>query len=404
MKVKEKKEIVVSENTEIVAENNETAVKTKKKRDASVELVRIFACITVVLTHLSLNVFDQYHSQVDWSRLFEKCFFSDGVPIFYLIMGFFIANGRSYKKIWKSTFKKVILPVIGYVMFAQIFFMFILNKESIVWCLKNIHHNLNIEGIFRTIITGDVVHINSLCAHLWYIISYLKITLWIPVLWLICKDNKESNLARRMIMGFGVVALLIRDVQRFVTLPIGEAKVFEMLDMDVLYVLFGYELFLHKDKIKNNKKLCIISVIAFAVTNIIRYKLEMQYMINNHFYEIAGRVSFVEWRYTALNIVSAIAAFMAIYSFDIKNEKLSNIINWVADKTFGIYLVHYLLLAKIDLYKFDKIGKLAYEIIYLVVGLIVIFTLSLLITCLLKWICKLISKGANRLIAKKVSE
>ena len=205
-------------------------------------------------------------------------------------------------------------------------------------------------------------------------------------------------------MGFGVVALLIRDVQRFVTLPIGEAKVFEMLDMDVLYVLFGYELFLHKDKIKNNKKLCIISVIAFAVTNILRYKLEMQYMINNHFYEIAGRVSFVEWRYTALNIVSAIAAFMAIYSFDIKNEKLSNIINWVADKTFGIYLVHYLLLAKIDLYKFDKIGKLAYEIIYLVVGLIVIFTLSLLITCLLKWICKLISKGTNKLMAKKVSK
>ena len=148
MKVKEKKEMVVSENSEIIVENNEATVKTKKKRDASVELVRIFACITVVLTHLSLNVFDQYHSQVDWSRLFEKCFFSDGVPIFYLIMGFFIANGRSYKKIWKSTLKKVVLPVIGYVFFAQIFFKFILNKESIVWCLQNIRYNLNIEGIF----------------------------------------------------------------------------------------------------------------------------------------------------------------------------------------------------------------------------------------------------------------
>ena len=76
--------------------------KAKSKRDASIELIRIVACMIVVLLHLSLNVFDQYHSQVDWSRLFEKCFFSDGVPIFYLIMGFFIANGRSYKKIWKS--------------------------------------------------------------------------------------------------------------------------------------------------------------------------------------------------------------------------------------------------------------------------------------------------------------
>ena len=99
----EVKEAVVSESIEtlekkVIQKNEE---KQNKKRDASIELIRIVACITVVLTHLSLNVFDQYHSQVDWSRLFEKCFFSDGVPIFYMIMGFFLVNGRSYKKIWK---------------------------------------------------------------------------------------------------------------------------------------------------------------------------------------------------------------------------------------------------------------------------------------------------------------
>ena len=116
MKVKEKLTVVSGNVEDLEKDNSEgtkiESTKVVKKRDASIELIRIFACITVVLTHLSLNVFDQYHSQVDWSRLFEKCFFSDGVPIFYMIMGFFLMNGRSYKKIWKSTLKKVVWDTI----------------------------------------------------------------------------------------------------------------------------------------------------------------------------------------------------------------------------------------------------------------------------------------------------
>lgn len=405
MKVKEKL-AVVSGNVEDLEEDNSEGTKIKstkvvKKRDASIELIRIFACITVVLTHLSLNVFDQYHSQVDWSRLFEKCFFSDGVPIFYMIMGFFLMNGRSYKKIWKSTLKKVVVPVLIFVLFAQVFYMFILNKQTFTWCLQNAGANLNLQGILKTIITGDVIHINSLCSHLWYIVSYLKITLWIPVLWLLCKNDNNSKLARRMIIGFGVLAALIRDIQRFVVLPIGKINVFEMVDIDILYVLLGYELFVYKDKIKNNKKVCVIAGIAFVAINVIRYKIEMNYMVLNNFYEITGRESFVDWKCTVLNVISAAAAFIALYSFDIQNEKISKIINWIADKTFGIYLIHYLLLAKIDLYKFDKIGTLAYELIYLAIGVVVIFVASLLIVCLLRLIKDLFVNGYKKIINKK---
>lgn len=405
MKVKEKL-AVVSGNVEDLEEDNSEGTKIKstkvvKKRDASIELIRIFACITVVLTHLSLNVFDQYHSQVDWSRLFEKCFFSDGVPIFYMIMGFFLMNGRSYKKIWKSTLKKVVVPVLIFVLFAQVFYMFILNKQTFTWCLQNAGANLNLQGILKTIITGDVIHINSLCSHLWYIVSYLKITLWIPVLWLLCKNDNNSKLARRMIIGFGVLAALIRDIQRFVVLPIGKINVFEMVDIDILYVLLGYELFVYKDKIKNNKKVCVITGIAFVAINVIRYKIEMNYMVLNNFYEITGRESFVDWKCTVLNVISAAAAFIALYSFDIQNEKISKIINWIADKTFGIYLIHYLLLAKIDLYKFDKIGTLAYELIYLAIGVVVIFVASLLIVCLLRLIKDLFVNGYKKIINKK---
>lgn len=385
MKVDEKQEL--TENKQI----------NVKKRDISVELIRVVACLLVVAVHLSLQVFNQYYSQVDWSRLFEKCFFTDGVPLFFMITGFFIANGRSYKKTWKSVGKRILLPVGIYVLFAQIFYMFITNKQSIMWCLQNAINNLNLQGILRAILTGDVVNINSLCAHLWYIFSHIKIVIWMPVLWLICKNEATPNLARRMIMGFGIFSFVIQDIQKFVLIPDTAIKIFTMVDPTILYVLFGYELFVNKDKIKKNKKLCIISLVLFVLANVAKYKLEMQYMVINNYYDIVGRSSFLEWKYTSLNIISSICLFMALYSFEIKSERFSKIISWLSDKTFGVYLVHYLLIAKVDLYKFDKLGKLGEELIYLALSITITFTASVLVVCILRKISELIGKGFKKL-------
>lgn len=385
MKVDEKQELT---------ENKQTNVK---KRDISVELIRVVACLLVVAVHLSLQVFNQYYSQVDWSRLFEKCFFTDGVPLFFMITGFFIANGRSYKKTWKSVGKRILLPVGIYVLFAQIFYMFITNKQSIMWCLQNAINNLNLQGILRAILTGDVVNINSLCAHLWYIFSHIKIVIWMPVLWLICKNEDTPNLARRMIMGFGIFSFVIQDIQKFVLIPDTAIKIFTMVDPTILYVLFGYELFVNKDKIKKNKKLCIISLVLFVLANVAKYKLEMQYMVINNYYDIVGRSSFLEWKYTSLNIISSICLFMALYSLEIKSERFSKIISWLSDKTFGVYLVHYLLIAKVDLYKFDKLGKLGEELIYLALSITITFTASVLVVCILRKISELIGKGFKKL-------
>ena len=385
MKVDEKQEL--TENKQI----------NVKKRDISVELIRVVACLLVVAVHLSLQVFNQYYSQVDWSRLLEKCFFTDGVPLFFMITGFFIANGRSYKKTWKSVGKRILLPVGIYVLFAQIFYMFITNKQSIMWCLQNAINNLNLQGILRAILTGDVVNINSLCAHLWYIFSHIKIVIWMPVLWLICKNEATPNLARRMIMGFGIFSFVIQDIQKFVLIPDTAIKIFTMVDPTILYVLFGYELFVNKDKIKKNKKLCIISLVLFVLANVAKYKLEMQYMVINNYYDIVGRSSFLEWKYTSLNIISSICLFMALYSFEIKSERFSKIISWLSDKTFGVYLVHYLLIAKVDLYKFDKLGKLGEELIYLALSITITFTASVLVVCILRKISELIGKGFKKL-------
>lgn len=403
MKVLEKeKSSIKKENLEEFKKENDE-LKTKSKRDISIDLIRVIACLAVIGTHLCLQVLNQCYNRIDWSRLLEKSFLTDGVPLFFMITGFFLVNGRSYKKIWKSTALKILLPSFLFVIFTQAFYPFIVNQESFIWCIKNF--NINAFGIFQSILKADVTYLNPTCAHLWYIYSYVKIIIWIPILWLVCKETKESKLARRIMIGLSVLQIVSVDIQRFVTIPnIGIINILSIIPTEILYVLLGYELFAHKDKIKNNKKLCIISLIGYVVINFLRYKIEMQYMVLNYLTDIVGRENFMEWKYTSINIISGLFLFMFLYSFEIKNKKLSNIILWISNKTFGIYLIHYLILAKIDLYKFEKIEKFIFELVYLAIGLIVTLVLSIVIVVILENIKKLIVKSIKALKVKLLVE
>lgn len=390
MEVKEK----ITIPQEIINETKDN--KVLSKRDISIDFIRVIACFSVILTHLCLQVLNQCYNRIDWSRLLEKSFFTDGVPLFFMITGFFLVNGRSYKKIWKSAIKKILLPTLIFVITSEIFYLFIVNKESILYCIQNIH--INIIGILQSILKGDVSYLNSLCAHLWYIYSYIKIIIWIPILWLVCKEDKNAKLARRIMMILSIAGLFLEDVQRFWIIPvIGKISVMQIIPIEILYVLLGYELFVNKEKIKKNKKLSIACLIGYFIINFLRYRTEMQYMVNNSLVHIIGRDSFMEWRYTCFNVISGLLLFMFLYSFEIKNEKISKIILWISNKTFGIYLIHYLVLAKIDLYKFEKIEKFYLEIIYLFLGLIVTFVISILIIMLIEQIKKVLV-----LLGKKV--
>ncbi len=377
-----------------VAEKTKVEV-AKSNRDVSIDLIRIIACISVILTHLCLQVLNRCYNRIDWSRLLEKSFLTDGVPLFFMITGFFLVNGRSYKKIWKSTFSKILLPSFIFVIVVQIFEPFILNQSSFIECL---HIKFNFMPIVQAILKADISYLSGLCDHLWYIFSYVKIVIWIPILWLVCKEADNSKLARRIMIGLTFINTILTDFQRFYTLPIvGKINILTIIPKEIMYVLLGYELFTYKDKIKHNKKICIISLVGYVLINLIRYRTEMFYMVLNYFTDIVGRPNFMEWRYTSLNVLSGIFLFVFLYSFEIKNNTLSKILIWVSDKTFGIYLIHYLVLAKIDLYKFEKIEKFIFELLYLAVGLIITFVISIIIVTIIKYINQFFMKSIKKL-------
>jgi len=52
---------------DISIDNSQISVKTEtKKRDISVDLIRLFACLSVIGTHLCLQVLNQAYNRIDW--------------------------------------------------------------------------------------------------------------------------------------------------------------------------------------------------------------------------------------------------------------------------------------------------------------------------------------------------
>lgn len=389
-----KKDIDIEENA--VAEksysSNETSEKIKKTRDISIDLLRIVACLIVIATHLALTTYNIYEVQVDWSRLFTKCFLADGVGIFFIITGFFISNGRDYKKNLKNALKKIVLPSFIVLVISQVFYKFLINQETFINCLLNFGPE-NIKTILSSILHGEVHTTIPVAAHLWYIFDYIKIIIIFPILQLLCKNENQSKLARRILMILAISNMLLQDIQKFWIPEMGRLEIFSVLDPKLLMVLVGYELYCLKDKIKNNKKCAIIGFAVFAIINIIRYKCEMQYMIIN---QLVKEEAFVSWD-TIFGLISAISLFVGIYSFEINNQFLSKIISKLGGMTFGIYLVHFMIIAKIDIFKFEKISTVKFELLYMFLGTLVIFLLSSIIILCIKTINKFKQKLLNNI-------
>lgn len=153
----------------------------------NIEIVRIVAIFIVIALHISLPYIE--NDLVVYDRLLIKSFLLDAVPCFWLIMGFFLFNGRSFRYKLKNALVKIALPSFLVMLLSQIFASWIYSQSSIIYCLKNI--NIDVINLFSNIIKWNAGMI--LCPHLWYVFEYLKIILWYPLLKYLCVNNENQK-------------------------------------------------------------------------------------------------------------------------------------------------------------------------------------------------------------------
>lgn len=234
----------------------------------------------------------------------------------------------------------------------------------------------------------NVFKINNGVAHLWYIFEYLKIILWLPILSLFCSKTKKDEKIRRYVITIGLIYMLLNSVQMFLT-GTTEYTPFIISTTAIIQVLIGYELSIkEKSLFANNKnKTMKVGIVLFVIGITARFLLQIflyNKFLNPEYLLHTGRIT---------NITSSLGIFLFIKSIQI-NEKLHNIIKYIASNTFYIYLIHYPLIMKLDsigikeiiLRKFSTnfIDEFLFNLVYAMIIFFICFVIIIIIKQLKK--------------------
>jgi surface polysaccharide O-acyltransferase-like enzyme len=303
-------------------------------------LLRIAAIFGVIIIHVAASkwydtsietfnwqIINFYHSVIRWP-----------VPIFFMISGVFflrpLDNGIELKQELKYVFKKIFHLVCAIVFWACLYnFVIIMSK----FVLKNEFVTVyDILKIFAQIIFGPAWY------HLWFLYVLIGLYLLTPIFRLFIKNSKKMYLEYYLILffWFGALLPLCNEILKHISILKGHGFYFFLPEVTgyMGYFIAGY--YFANYNIKRKTKITIFTlailslIFTVAGTSVIsRYTgLPNQYLVNP---------------ILPNTMVISFSVFIIFQQID-KRINFSNkqkiIIIDIGKSTFGIYLVHALII------------------------------------------------------------
>lgn len=306
------------------------------KRDASIEGMRIIACFLVIMAHIQLDpVLDGI---VMDGRLLFSTVIADNVPVFFLIMGFYLfreirhdedISGVYIKKI-KNLFFRIWIPSVFIVALSCFLFPYFSGQCGLRECLTiqyDRQWNWLWDFIFRLKAEGT-------SEHLWYICTYVKIIVWFPILALLCQNIKQRTRIRHFFICISLLYVLFNDAEYVLNRDFCD---FSSITFDYyfLYVLLGYELsFFFEKYALQMKKIRVCGLIGYIGGVVLKYVLQ-QMMYRHYGTDITVRYM---WLQCLPCYITSCSLFCFLHSF--KDVIHSKVICVLGRYTFYIYLVH----------------------------------------------------------------
>ncbi len=324
-------------------------MESKRKcveRNVNIECIRIVGCFMVVFLHtLSFNKGLNYYEEN-----ILKVFVLNGVALFWMITGFFMfTSDKKYILRVKNVLLTIFIPSMIILLFTQLFAPWLKSQQSVLYCLKN--PNFDWKTILSDFFSWQVNN-TPICMHLWYVWAYMRLIIWFPLLRLLCKDEVKENKIRR---GYLILTLLCMTLSSIWLIPQHLLKtditvtIFSPFDINILYVLLGYEMYIWIKKERerdffwkniNTRKMKRISVVVILFMNILLFGISMLCKgIDLKFNNFASIKMITV-------IISTVCIFYIFMHIEVK-ESLKKMILFIADKTFYIYLLHYMIIRKI---------------------------------------------------------
>lgn len=358
-------------------------------RDYSIDFIRVIACYMIVLFHIH-----------QWSVLILN-FLPVATHLFIMITGYFIFN-KNYnnKEILLKGIKKVVIPTIIFVMITLNFSNWFLNKSSLLDCFNNFSILLIFKNLPKILLLDFLGIDNSiLYQNLWYIKFYFTVLLLYPFFKAICSKKTNDNYRKLIIVCF-TLNMLIRTLNGLEITKVDLILPFN--SDDYLYLLLGYELSLsHKKLLNGSIKNTILGIIFIIFGFIIQYNVRRCLLISN-----SSNLNYYMNSEGVFSVFSTVGLFIFLGNLGKKLNRFKKGINWLSNKTFGIYVIHFIIIIKLKnmgIYNIlsNKLGKLN-QVLYEILYAFLIFLICLTIVTIIKSIKKKVSLTINKIeIANK---
>lgn len=317
------------------------------KRDYNIDTLRTIAAILVIIIHvtsyeINSSIILNDFSFNFWISNILNSFSRICVPVFLIISGMYLLKSetKSLKDFYIKRFKKIFFPFLFW-MIIYLFIRFLVKNENILTIIKSVFFGFPYY-------------------HLWYFYVLIGLYLITPFLKLIL--NNTDYLKQRYIIVFLFILSILNSIYNSI---INCSSFIGIWFLDYLgFFSLGF-------------------VIATKYFEIKQFKLILSYIINSIILVFLNFFFIKEYNnqffYNFLNPFVIIASISIVVFF--KNYELKkNVFSKYANHTFGIYLIHALILDLINYFvKILDLNLVINSFILIMIKIFITTILSLII-------------------------
>lgn len=289
--------------------------------------LRTLATLGVILIHVSSPILNTtFYSNIDhwWLGNILMSATRYAVPMFLLLSGATML-GREYdlKEFYKRRLTRVVVPFLFWIIAYFFFRYFTLPTKNPPSGFTNILHW-----------AGNLFITEGVSKHFWYIYMIIFIYMFLPFLSNITKIIDKKRMVY-LLLGWMIMASWCTRYGANMYLFTDISRLFKYI-LFTGYLFIGF--YLH-NYVKCTRQIKVIAIVIFVSTIIIS-------ALTVYFTSIATNATNQRiYNYMSFNtIAQTISLFILIKDYEIKNKVLRFINKTINEHSFGIYLVHIMII------------------------------------------------------------
>lgn len=372
--------------------------KGKKEitRDVNMDLLRIIACLYVILIHVGKSRSD-VRGGILYQRVFTSAIIGDANALFWALTGCFWFSGsdRDFLRVLKNYIKKILFPAVIFIVLFQTVYGYF--EHTFLSVSLHDFRIPDLSGIFCGLFKLDILYWGDGVKHYWYIFEYFRMVLWYPLMAVIC-DGKHERLVK-YILYLSVIPMLCNTLGN---LFFGSDLIgINIIPTAMAEIVLGYMIYHNKKGISSNSKrllklgvfIVILLLVVRSILQLWTYKAELD-------------MNLLAWN-TCFSYVNVTGYLLIFLAADVNlGDIIGNIIIHIAGLTYFVFLIHGIIIKKLSVMGvFDEIYAINSqrplgEIIYVLESGMVVFIISLILAYSMQFIYKNAEKRVAAILTR----